>query len=130
MRGQSCAYFAVLLVVELTGFLVDNTSEKCLNILYNLPIYFSNRFQKGEAMPHERVKQYFVAAQTRLHNKMKGELPVVTQSAALGILDFAEQEAQQFGVSLPPGFHAFREDLQDPEKIQAIIEKGEREVNA
>lgn len=75
-------------------------------------------------MAREKIKRYLSIAQKRLHSRMKGESLSVTQSAALDILAFAEREAKRLGVSLPPDFHSFRENLQDLGKVQALIKKG------
>lgn len=80
-------------------------------------------------MPEKKkIEEYFTAAKKRMcgHGGMDDELLVVTLAATRDILDFAEKRAQEWGVSLSHDFHAFRESLNDPEKVQIIIEEGEK----
>lgn len=80
-------------------------------------------------MPEKlKIEEYFTAAKKRMlgHGGMNGESLTVTLSATRDILDFAEKRAQEWGVSLSPDFHVFRKSLNDPEKVQAIIEEGEK----
>lgn len=80
-------------------------------------------------MPEKlKIEEYFTAAKRRMcgHGGMNGESLVVTLAATRDILDFVEKRAKEWGVSLPFDFHAFRESLNDPAKVQAIIEEGEK----
>lgn len=80
-------------------------------------------------MPEKlKIEEYFTAAKKRMcgHGGMDGESLAVTLSATRDILDFTERRAKEWGVSLSLDFHAFRESLNDPEKVQAILQEGER----
>lgn len=76
----------------------------------------------------QKIEEYLSAAKKRMcgHGGMDGESLAVRLAATRDILDFTEKRAKEWGVLLSLDFHAFWESLNDPEKVQAVIEEGEK----
>lgn len=75
-------------------------------------------------MHEERIRVFFAAAKRRLCGGMKNEPISVTSSSVLEMLRFIEKEAQKSEIELSSDFTVFRDDLMNPERARAIVEKA------
>ncbi|OGI18177.1 MAG: hypothetical protein A3J06_02800 [Candidatus Moranbacteria bacterium RIFCSPLOWO2_02_FULL_48_19] len=71
----------------------------------------------------KKIEDYYARARQRIHDQggtINGESLEVRVVAAMEILNFLENKALEWSVSLPPDFHSYRIVL---ETIQGIIRK-------
>jgi len=71
----------------------------------------------------QKIQDYYARARQRIHGQggtINGESLEVRVAAAMGILNFLEEKAFEWSVSLPPDFHSYRTVL---ETVQGIIRK-------